>query len=167
MTDSQNESLTDHHDGRRWATWLADAASDVADEWSQPLTERHDDGAIHLLDLVAAVDYLGRGHSAGLTIWDALEEALRWWVADQELVRHGAPEPDAEQDDHPTGVDPLNDTLSRFLATLPEPDAPPAADALQEAIRRWTAAMAERHNASYHWPHPTPRRRFPPENLLV
>ena len=33
-----------------------------------------------LLDLVAATDYLAATHRLGLTVWEAVEEALRWWV---------------------------------------------------------------------------------------
>jgi hypothetical protein len=49
-----------------------------------PLTPNDDDagevlaeGGTWLLDVVAAVDHLGRGHRPGFTVWDALEEALR------------------------------------------------------------------------------------------
>jgi hypothetical protein len=29
-------------------------------------------------------------------------------------------------------------------------------------VRRWVRAMAERYNNGHHWPHPVPRRGFPP-----
>ena len=33
------------------------------------------------LDVISAVDYLSRGPRPGLTVYDALEEALRWHTA--------------------------------------------------------------------------------------
>lgn len=32
------------------------------------------------LEVVAAVEYLGATHRPGLSVWDALAEAVRWWV---------------------------------------------------------------------------------------
>mgnify|MGYP006883575816 CR=1 FL=1 len=40
------------------------------------------------LDVVSAVDYLSRGHRPGLTVYDALEEALRWREATDRLFHH-------------------------------------------------------------------------------
>ena len=37
--------------------------------------EAFDEGGTWLLDLVAAVDHLRRGHRPGITVWEALEEA--------------------------------------------------------------------------------------------
>ena len=48
----------------------------------EPLAE----GGTWLLDLVAAVDHLRRGHRPGLTVWDALEEALRWTTSDDDAA---------------------------------------------------------------------------------
>ena len=45
------------------------------------------EGGSWLLELVAAVDFLGRGDRHGLTVWDALEEAMRWWSAEQHRLR--------------------------------------------------------------------------------
>ena len=39
------------------------------------------------LDVVSAVDYLSRGHRPGLTVYDALEEALRWHIARSQARR--------------------------------------------------------------------------------
>lgn len=112
---------------------------------SEPLAE----GGTWLLDLVAAVDHLRRGHRPGLTVWDAIEEAVRWTVS--------------PHDDEPgwDTADPLAAALRRFLDRA---DAP-VADRMQAAIRRWVAAMAGRYNDGRHWPNPTPRRGFPPPNL--
>ena len=32
------------------------------------------------LEVVAAVEYLGATHRPGLTVWDALAEAVSWWI---------------------------------------------------------------------------------------
>ena len=39
--------------------------------------------------------------------------------------------------------------------------------AMQRAVRRWVVTMAERYNAGFHWPHPTPRRTFPPARITL
>lgn len=108
--------------------------------------ERLDEGGTWLLDVVAAVDHLRRGYRPGLTVWDALAEALHWSFA-----------PDGDWE---TTTDPLADGL-RSLAAAP----PGAAEAFQGALRRWVATMADRYNGGYHWPHPIPRRAFPPPLL--
>jgi hypothetical protein len=118
-----------------------------------PLTHNEDgagvvlaEGGTWLLDVVAAVDHLRRGHRPGFTVWDALEEALRW----TQPTGHD----DEERWDSP---DPLADSLGRFLDT-----SDPTAARLQTAVRRWVTTMAERYNNGHHWPHPAPRRGFPP-----
>ncbi|MGH9228318.1 MAG: hypothetical protein ACRD07_06210 [Acidimicrobiales bacterium] len=115
---------------------------DVDDDGGEVLAE----GATWLLDLVAAVDHLRRGYRPGLTVWDALEEALRWTLP--------AGDDDEDLCDRP---DPLADRLRGFLET-----SGPTAERLQTALRRWVSAMADRHNSGHHWPHPAPRRGFPP-----
>lgn len=108
-------------------------------------TESTVDGGTWLLDLVAAVDHLRRGVRPGLTVWDALEEALRT----------GEP---AWND-----PDPLRSTLAGFLArTTGSVDLE-----LQGAVRRWVLAGADRYNDGHHWPHPVPRRGFPPPSLTA
>lgn len=103
------------------------------------------DGGTWLLDLVAAVDHLRRGVRPGLTVWDAIEEALR------------AGEPDWDD------PDPLRSTLTDLLSRTPR-----SIDVeLQVAIRRWVLAAAERFNDGHHWPHPVHRRGFPPPTITV
>ena len=111
--------------------------------------EHLSEGGTWLLDLVSAVDHLRRGHRPGLSVWDALEEAVRW----THQPHDGAPN---EPGDEP---DPLSATLYTFVITTP---VGTTSVALQEAVRRWVAAMGERFNDGRHWPHPTPRRGFPP-----
>lgn len=106
------------------------------------------EGGTWLLDLVAAVDHLRRGHRPGLTVWDALEEALRWSTTAHDESVWDAP-------------DPLASTLRRSL----EQAAGPAAVILQTAVRRWVTVMADRYNDGHHWPHPAPRRGFPPPSI--
>lgn len=101
------------------------------------------DGATWLLDLIAAVDHLRRGLRPGLTVWDALEEA----------VRTGEPDWD--------DPDPLRTTLHEFLASR----SGPADLELQAGIRRWVLAAAERFNDGHHWPHPAARRGFPAPSI--
>ncbi|MFP5325942.1 MAG: hypothetical protein ACLGHT_00495 [Acidimicrobiia bacterium] len=101
------------------------------------------DGATWLLDLVAAVDHLRRGVRPGLTVWDALEEALR------------TDEPDWDVSD------PLRTTLHEFLAST----SGPADVELQAGIRRWVLANAQRFNDGHHWPHPAARRGFPAPSI--
>lgn len=112
--------------------------------------ERLAEGGTWLLDLVAAVDFLRRGHRPGLTVWDALEEAVRTSTG-----------PAIDDDAMWDRADPLGDSLHRLLDTTSGPVAP----ALQAALRRWITAMADRFNNGHHWPHPTPRRGFPPPLL--
>lgn len=115
--------------------------------------ESLDAGGTRLLDLVAAVDHLRRGIRPGITVWDAVEEALRWHTASSH--GHGPVEP--RWDD----PDPLRSSLARFL----DHSTGRASVETQIAVRRWVLAMAARHNDGQHWPHPVPRRSFPPPRL--
>jgi hypothetical protein len=109
------------------------------------VNEATEDGGTWLLDLVAAVDHLRRGLRPGLTVWDAIDEALRI----------GEPEWDSP--------DPLRGTL----ATLLDRTAGPLDVEIQAAVRRWVLAAAARYNNGQHWPHPAPRRGFPPPNVAA
>jgi len=109
------------------------------------------------LDVVSAVDYLSRGHRPGLTVYDALEEALRWhavWPADDHDDASSAPEPCELPWDDP---DPLRTCLEQLIA-----DHPPtidqgsmASDGLHRALRAWSDRMVERFNAGQRWAHPS------------
>lgn len=107
------------------------------------VTEPLGEGGTWLLDLVAAVDHLGRGARPQLTVWDAIGEAAAW-------ARSGI--------DHDMESTSFDDAVQALLNQSVESGAA----AFQAAIRRWVLAMAIRYNDSYHWPHPTPRRAFPP-----
>lgn len=102
------------------------------------------EGGTWLLDLVAAVDHLRRGHRPGLTVWDAIAEAI------------GAGEP-------ATGERPRTGHVHDLRAA----DSPAAAGEVQAAVRQWVTTMASRYNSGHHWPHPLPRRGFPAPMLSV
>ena len=106
------------------------------------VTDELAEGGTWLLDLVAAVDYLRRGIRPGITVWDALDESLRWLLADADPT---ASEPDAV-------------VLAIVDAMAVDVDAPIS---IQTAIRRWVLTMADRYNDGHHWPHPEARRGFP------
>jgi hypothetical protein len=121
--------------------------------------ESLEEGGTWLLDLVAAVDHLRRGIRPGITVWDAIEEAIRWHT----------PGPDTDQSD---GIepawgdpDPLRGTLIRFLGC--DMNSGPTAVGAQTAVRHWVLTTAARYNDGRHWPHPAPRRSFPPPMLAT
>ena len=118
-----------------------------------PYVEDLDLGGTWLLDLVAAVDFLRRGDRNGLTVWDALEEASRWWAAERVSAIDGVPDPDLA-DLAWADPDALHRSLARLLdATALDPQR--TADvALQQAVRRWTATMSSLHNEGEPWPRP-------------
>ncbi len=115
-------------------------------------------GGTHLLELVAAVDFLRRGDRIGLTVWEALEEAVRWWVAERVSAIDGVPDPeiaDLRWADHEAFQRALNGLLAAVQLQPPVP----VDVALQQAVRRWSATMSSRHNGGVPWPHPSGRKR--------
>src|SRR6056297_2535830 len=103
------------------------------------------------LEIVAAVDYLSRGHRPGFGVWDAVEEALRWYTAylvagdDDALAASAAAE--LPWDD----PDPLRTALERLVL-----HCPPAADgdgtssdAMHAALADWLLVMACEYNDDY------------------
>jgi hypothetical protein len=85
-----------------------------------------DDGLAPMTELVAAVTWLRRGAMPGLTVWDAIEQALRW--------RSGT---DADWRE----PDPLRAALQIAIVN---PEA--LSDVLAEAIRSWVIAMRSAFN---------------------
>lgn len=175
MTDTTPDDAAHSRIDPGWAAFLAAEADDHAPpvglaEWRRP--EPGDDpaarpgpppadGSTALLDLVAAVDHLARGLRPGLTCWDAIEEALRWWLNDHRSRLTGTTDPPEPRWHDP---DPLRTTLQALDIALAEPDLPTAraADALHQAIATWAQVHADGYNAGYTWPHPQPRRPWPP-----
>jgi hypothetical protein len=146
-----------------------DPASAAEHAWAADTLEQHwdagesaedvNDGGTHLLDLVAATDHLARGIRHDFTVWDALEEALRWWLADQAALDTGAL--DGDLDPPRDGSDPLSDHLARIVEYIDDSTVT-AGEILQQAVRRWATETANRYNAGHHWPRRTARRSFPP-----
>ncbi len=65
------------------------------------------------LEVVAAVEYLDATHRPGLTVWDALAEAARWWVEEASSPQH----------------------LGHDARTLPWHDPDPLRSALESLLR--------------------------------
>jgi hypothetical protein len=140
--------------GEDWAAGLFD------DEFvDRPGPEPLDEGGTHLLDLVAAVDYLNRGIRPDFTVWDALEEALTWWLTDHTDQPIDIPESGLD--------DPLRHRLTQLLDNAPAGEDSTFAHALQQALRHWTTVTADRFNNGHHWPHPVGRRTFPPRRMAT
>lgn len=119
------------------------------------------------LQIVAAVDYLSRGHRPGFGVWDAVEEALRWYTAhlvagdDDALAAVVAAE--LPWDD----PDPLRTALERLVEHHPPADdAESSAAAINAALVDWLRAMAHDYNDGRHfalceWIHAIPLRIEP------
>ena len=119
-----------------------------------------------LLEVIAAVDFLRRGDQRDLTLWAAIEEALRWWIAERTALLDGHTEPVMPPprigDD-----DPLRATLTQLLAVTGQDEPVHISVALQQALRRWTTSAADRYNDGHPWPDPPARRGFPPSLRLA
>ena len=145
-----------------------------AEQWfthppsSRDVSDDLADGATWLLDLVSAVDHLRRGHRHQFTVWDALEEALRAWVTER-LTENGEPEGStAHRHDLPWDApDPLASTLVEVLHALAFDPHLDAHAVFQQAVRRWVLDVAASSNDGALWPHPLPRRSFPPMRLSL
>jgi hypothetical protein len=103
-----------------------------------PLDDLHDaegapaDNGIALMtELVAAVSWLRRGAMPGLTVWDAIEQALRW--------RSGT---DADWRE----PDPLRAALQVAIVSPYS-----LSGVLAEAIRSWLAATSQWFNDGIDW----------------
>lgn len=100
------------------------------------------------LEVIAAVDYLSRGHRPGFTVWDAVEEALRWYTAnlvagdDNALAALAAAE--LPWDD----PDPLRTVLERLVAHQPPSDdgGGTSAEGIHSALADWLLAIAHGYN---------------------
>lgn len=146
---------TDAHEERR--LWLV-PDDDIAD--GEPHSEEHTEATIRFLEVVSAVEFLRRGDRQGLTLWAAIEEALRWWTAERVALIDGFCEPSLGA---PTlgGSETLPATLLHFVAVAGQDQPIHLHLAFQQALRRWAATMAERHNDGHPWPPPAPRSPAP------
>jgi hypothetical protein len=115
------------------------------------------------LDVVAAVDYLSAAHRLGLTVWEAVEEAIRWWTIDYTTPADDLPDmafAELPWDD----PDPLRSTLERLLgaaAPLGITDGHDLATILASALIVWVDRMAILYNDGYAFSHPAPRDGWP------
>jgi hypothetical protein len=119
-----------------------------------------DDARQIWLDVVAAVEYLARGPRWGFTIWDAFEEAIRWWIIAYVDRTQPAVTTTPSWDD----PDPLRTVVGMTLVELPSAgidDGWQLADALQLALAQWTDQMADLYNQGRHWQAPTDNRARP------
>ena len=96
-----------------------------------PATDIAGDGLALFESLVIAVRFLRRGPRPTLTVWGAIDEALRWYS-------HREIDWDAR--------DPLAISLSHLIST--EPDV---ADGLTSAIDRWLDAASILYNDDATW----------------
>ena len=123
---------------------------------NQPSERTHTAMSQTWLDVISAVDYLSRGHRHGLTVYDAIEEALRWHNAaliagnDDNLAVAAAAELPWND------PDPLRSALENLV--LHEPPATDeesgSAHLLHEALTFWVRTMADQYNDDRGWVHP-------------
>lgn len=156
-----------------------DADSDAVDDTGakapgEDLLEVHDDpyavdpadATDQMLEVIAAVDFLRRGDRPGITLWAAIDEALRWWVSERTALLDGYTAPELRSTRLGDG-DPLQATLTQLIATAGQDEPVPISTALQQALRRWSTVMADRYNGQHPWPPPASRVPFPPHLRLV
>ncbi len=96
------------------------------------------------IETVAAVEYLSRTHRPGLTVWDALAEAVRWWIAGVQG------EPGRERSGLPwIDQDPLRsalESLLRVASPVGTIDGRDLRAVLDGALCCWREAMGEAFN---------------------
>jgi hypothetical protein len=121
------------------------------------------------LDVISAVDYLSRGHRHGLTVYDALEEAMRWHTAtlvagdDDRLAATVAAE--LPWDD----PDPLRSALERLVLHLPSAvdEHTTTGHAIHAALAHWVQTMAAQYNDGHRWTHPRASTQPIPAALML
>lgn len=140
--------------------------SDAVWDLSEAVVDDPAEATDRMLEVIAAVDFLRRGDRRGFTLWAAIEEALRWWVAERTALLDGYT--DAEMISPRFGDrETLRSALVRLVATAGQDEPVHVSQALQEALRRWSTAMADRHNDGQPWPAPAPRHPYPVPLRLV
>jgi hypothetical protein len=142
-----------------------DALLDVTEDDLGAYIDDPDEATDRLMEVISAVDFLRRGDRRDLTLWAAIEEALRWWVAERTALLDGHTDviiPPARIGDD----DPLRATLTGLIATAGQDEPVHISVALQQALRRWTTHTAEHHNDGQPWPRPQ-GRGFPPHLRTV
>jgi hypothetical protein len=92
-------------------------------------------------EVVAAVEYLAQSERLGITVWDALDEAIRLW-ADEWFTGAGRPAARVEEDPLRISVE----VLLRSVASGAIPGGQPLASVLTAALELWLAEMRDEHN---------------------
>jgi hypothetical protein len=101
---------------------------DLLDSYGAPA----DDGIVLMTELIAAVSWLRRDAMPCLTIWDEIDEALRW----QSKTTADWREPD-----------PLRRALQIAIADTRSP----VASVLEAALRSWLTATSQSFNDDVAW----------------
>ena len=123
---------------------------------NQPSERTHTAMSQTWLDVISAVDYLSRGHRHGLTVYDAIEEALRWHNAaliagnDDNLAIAAAAELPWND------PDPLRSALENLVLHQPPAtdEESGSAHLIHEALTFWVRTMADQYNDGRRWVHP-------------
>ena len=100
------------------------------------------------LEVVAAVEYLGATHRPGLTVWDVLGEAVRWWTGAWFETDNDF-EFSATSDLLWNDPDALRSSLARLgevISPLGSIDGMPLAAALDGALAAWLSEASRRFN---------------------
>lgn len=92
-------------------------------------------------EVVAAVEYLAQSERLGITVWDALDEAIRLW-AEEWFAGAGRPAARSEKDPLRISVE----VLLRSVASGAIPGGQPLASVLTAALELWLARMRDEHN---------------------
>jgi hypothetical protein len=126
-------------------------------EHDGPYEDDSADAPDRMLEVISAVDFLRRGDRRNLTLWGAIEEALRWWIDERLSLVEGVQDPEING---PRVGDPdlLRDTLTRFVTAAGVDEPVHVSVALQQALRRWGATMSTMHTDGEPWPHPIPHK---------
>lgn len=100
------------------------------------------------LQVLGAIEFLAEYHRPGISVWDAVEEAGRWWIADRlnPPEDHGTPVTTELPWDDP---DPLRTVLGGLLASVPSvglPGGVVVGNALTAALSVWLGYMSTSYN---------------------
>ena len=147
----------------RAAATLVWKGTDVSETVTMTRLSDADTGGV-LLDVVAATDYLAATHRLGLTVWEAIEEALRWWTTARLTLPGDLPDDAFATLPWPDDPDPLRTGLERLLACTSGaggPDGMEMGTILHAALDHWVRQMAEQFNDGHRFAHPAPRHGWP------
>ena len=115
------------------------------------------------LQVIGAVEFLAEHDRPGITVWEAVEEAGRWWIADRlnPPEDHDAPVVTELPWDDP---DPLRTVLEALLSTVPPiglPGGLTVGDAITAALDVWLGYMSNTYNDGMKFAHPAPSNGWP------